>query len=232
MIKYKNGNIKEKKVILDSNSYLVLKYFDDGVLKDSTPYINSKRNGIRRFYFRDEGYSNWVTYKNDTVNGLVWAKYIDETIYYTGEMKDSLRLGEWFFYHENGNLSEYEFLSRAGTSQYLREYDVEGIYLQHDGKALIEFIYMRDTILVDKPYYFEVTLATPPNCKTVFYSTDMKTNGEYSNVVDYGFESNPLVSSVKFNSPGEHVKKFGWAIEDTVTGEIEKGSLTELIFVK
>ena len=129
VIKYKNGNIKEKKVILDSNSYLVLKYFDDGVLKDSTPYINSKRNGIRRFYFRDEGYSNWVTYKNDTVNGLVWAKYIDETIYYTGEMKDSLRLGEWFFYHENGNLSEYEFLSRAGTSQYLREYDVEGIYL-------------------------------------------------------------------------------------------------------
>jgi hypothetical protein len=231
---YKNGNVKEKKIRIDSNKYIVLKYYENGDLKDSTPFVNSLKNGVRKFVFKNEGYINWVTYQNDSIDGLVWAKYNNGNLYYKGKMKkDTTKAEEWFFFNKNGTISSYQYFIRKGleTAQYIRNYDNLGNFIESEGRALIEFTYVTDSVSIDKPYYFEIVLATPPNCKSIFFSFDKDSSGKPINRIDHDFISNPLTSYFNFKKLGQQHKYFMWAIKDTITGQIEKETDSILVFV-
>lgn len=183
-------------------------YFEDGRLKNETPYLNNKKNGLEREY-----------YDNGSLN-------------YNTDWRDGTRVGSSEHYSESGFLMNYDAFDVQGpdTSRldivYYAEYDSIGRVLKQAGSVFGENIYSKHyknqkvVILEDGQHYEDIndlylTLATPPN----FYA-DIDIIINKARLRRSHLTSHTLKVQGAFPGPGDY--------SITITGEL-KNSLRKAI---
>lgn len=163
---YDNGNISKEYDIIDGQIDGVYKeyypnknlkktsYYSKGVLRDSAVnYYDNEQNSISSIeYFLN----------NDTIKKMVYrengSKEKEGFIF-----QNKIRIGNWFFYHKNGVVSQkIEYFNIAG-----KEYVNQGWYYNEQGKELedsgnyITIETQKDTVKVEEPIIFLFSLVKP-----------------------------------------------------------------------
>ncbi|MCD4676400.1 MAG: hypothetical protein K8S18_10455, partial [Desulfobacula sp.] len=93
-------------------------YFPDGSVKQTIPYLNSKKQGLSKEFDNEKNIITLFEYNNDF---LISRERINR------KDKEGLKQGEWKTFHENGNI-HYEITYRNNLLHgYYKEYNKNGI---------------------------------------------------------------------------------------------------------
>lgn len=140
---YPNQNLKK------------LCFYTNGILKDSlVHYYDNKQNSIRSVdYFSDN---------NDTIKKVFFRE--DGSKIKIGHiLQNRIMVGEWFFYHKNGIVSQKIEYLNIGNKEYVNQ----GWYYNEDGKEIedsgnyITIETKSDTVKIEEPLVFLFSLAKP-----------------------------------------------------------------------
>ena len=92
----------------------------------------------------------------DLKDGFYNEYYKDGKLKKTGNYRDDKKIGEWFFYHNNGELLTKKLFDQKGTRGMTSHRDVlrDGLYPEYDkdGNLVIETIYRNEIKILEKQY--------------------------------------------------------------------------------
>jgi hypothetical protein len=179
-----------------------------------------------------DGTSYVVTYKQQG-DSLKWGYYEDGTLYYKSLKKKgfgSFTETESYTYFPNGNIRKYAFFLNDSL-RYFRFYDQNGHPTESDGCALVYLandVTFVDSLNVNEPYFQQLRLAIPPqSTMRILYGNEVAnelTRQLNTDPLDFlPLKENLSGMLVKFEQPGIYHKVLYWSLQDSVTGEIEKG---------
>lgn len=219
---YPNGILMYEEIVLNdsNNTRIVKRYYEDGALKDSVPYLGDNIYGIRKFFDRKENLVYFVEYKDGQKNGQDLAYYSSGSLSYKGQRFEDKQVGEWMFYHPNGKLLTYECFAFTGDRMYIRKYDTTGTLISSNGVGLIDMKVKWDSVEVNQPFDARIFLANPPDCKG---HLEMVKEIDGLPVDIYKINNNEYAINPSFSAPGIYRINSTWLIEDMKTGKSEKG---------
>lgn len=126
---------------LKTTSELVIKKYDNGVIKERGALINNKKNGYWAFYDKEGNLSIEEIYINGKANGAVKIYYYNGNISVIFQIKNGHITGEWISYFENGNIEsrgEFKNDERIGIWYYYIEDGRLNEKIKYkDGKSII-----------------------------------------------------------------------------------------------
>ena len=120
---YENGHLKEETpYINDKRNGVEKEYYESGILKRETPYNNGKTNGIEKIYYESGKLKGEAPFKNDKESGVEKQYYENGTIWYETYYIGDNRNGVEKEYYESGKLKTETYYSK-GKAGIIKNYD-------------------------------------------------------------------------------------------------------------
>lgn len=188
-----------------------------------------------------DGTQHTVTYKTQG-DTLKIGTYEDGSVYYKSLKKkgfNNYTETESFTYFPNGKIRKYAFFLNDSL-RYFRFYDLNGKPAEKGGCALVyldnETLYA-DTLNVNEPYFQQLRLAMPPHAVVrVLYGNEVADEAARNMETDplqfLPSKGNLSGMLVKLEKAGVYDKVLYWSLEDSLTGEIEKGRVWRKFIVE
>ncbi|MFT3739026.1 MAG: hypothetical protein QM786_09725 [Breznakibacter sp.] len=195
--------------------------------------MNCKSNDKEIIQLPD-GTSYTVTYQS-IGDSIRVGRYENGTLYYKSLKYNGLSGAseiESFTYYPNGDIRKYAFFLNDSL-RYYRFYSGKGQFTESGGCGLAyldnDVLYI-DTVVTNEPYFQQLRLVSPPNCKVRVLYGDEVDDEETRDFTTHPLQFLPVKGNysgmlVKFDLEGQFRKVLYWSIEDTVNGGIEKGRI-------
>lgn len=105
---YEDGNLLSQ-VKVDENGLrkgMYRRYYPDGTLAETTPYVAGKREGLQTMYAEDGSKESDTEYSDDKMNGFHKVYFPSGQLQINSVYKDNEIVGIFEKYYENGKLAE------------------------------------------------------------------------------------------------------------------------------
>lgn len=231
---YNKSQIKSIKTFTnpEQTNYRFMAFYRDGLLMDSSIFVEGRINGLRKYYEANSGLLHLENYKNGLLNGPQKAVFSSGISSFEGYRKDNNKVGEWQFYYPNGNLITYEFYDSTGRLKYFKKYDKDGSVLKTDGSGLIDVLAKNTTTNLHEPIRGYAVVALPKG-----YSLRLTISDISSGVNPHPFFEKQITETqinweTVFETPGEKKLLFTLIITEDHTGKEELSTFEKLITVE
>jgi antitoxin component YwqK of YwqJK toxin-antitoxin module len=212
-----NFEMREVIRLADGYEVLILRT-SSGFVLDSIWSKNGIKDGIRMHRNQTDSSLFYYTYNQGRVLGPCSAYDSRRRLIYEGNYRDSIQIGEWSYYHENGVVSSYEYFNDEGRV-YLRSYDTSGVILKNMGEGLLSYKLLDpDSADLGSGYVAEIMCAKPPNSEVILFYGDTTSSDRF----EIEIENNRAIFSKVFDEVGEHVLTFVWGCDDTISRDISR----------
>ncbi|MCD4729336.1 MAG: hypothetical protein K8R74_01960 [Bacteroidales bacterium] len=231
---YNKTQIKSIKTFTnpEQTNYRYMVFYKDGLLMDSSTFVDSKISGLRKYYEISTGLLHLENYKNGVMNGPQKAIFSSGISSFEGYRKDNNKVGEWKFFYPSGKLITYEYYDSTGQLKYFKKYDKNGSILKTDGTGLIEVIAYQTTINLREPVTGYAVIAMPVGCSLRLTISDMTPGVNTQPFFEKQLIKSLITWEKYFVTPGEKQLLFTLIITDERTGEEEQSSFEQLIKVE
>jgi len=100
--------------------------FKNEVLVCCGNYQSGKKNGFWRYFKLINDSKKYVTYKNDTLNGLSQELSIDSILLSQGKYSNGLKSDYWKFFYNNGKIKEQGYFYESFKSGWWQSFESNG----------------------------------------------------------------------------------------------------------
>ena len=161
---YGKNRVKSRTIYLNDRQtdYILINFYEDGILKDSSCYSGGKLNGKRVFFAREEDLLYEEHYSDGILNGIQWAEYSNGVSSFEGYRRNGKMAGLWRFHYPDGKLITYEFYDSTGLLQYFKKYTDQGIAESTKGDGIISLPFLADSTPAGISVGLRLLVATPP----------------------------------------------------------------------
>lgn len=226
-----------------SDKIVVKSYYPDGILYDSATLNNCTKVGLRKMYFKEDEYTRYFHFENDTLNGLDSCVSDDGIVLANGLNLNGVKIKEWIWKNKDGSLLRYEYFDLKGERMYKVNYETKGkpVITGHP-IALLAFVSNKVVIdsLVDNGEIDIISwLATPPNsnCRMFICEVNRVTglfDGNPDLFKQYTIKSRkgePWILKYHFKQKGNVDLLFQYYIKNLENGKEEKATLIKKFYV-
>jgi antitoxin component YwqK of YwqJK toxin-antitoxin module len=216
--KDENGNLQsEIHYINDTLMNGLAKYYyspnPKNVLKDEINFIKGKKDGWYKHYRKDGTLESKTYFKNNTPDGENYWYYEDgipkeETFWKKGKQYGA---GKW--YYKSGKLETFNVTDFYDRVIYVIQYDEQGNKIKEEGvtfspKFVAEYTndsigspIMENFVKVGKEVSIKITVAEPPQTKTIIKMGELNKNNMKKLPID---NYNTAIYKTTFNESGTH----------------------------
>ena len=103
-----NGIPKNKRVLIDKNSYVDYSYYPSGSLKTEQTIVKNKREGDYIRYWKNGEKSDHTCFKNGKEDGPTILYNKEGKIWLKGQYSNGNKTGEWIFHDSDGSVTHKE----------------------------------------------------------------------------------------------------------------------------
>lgn len=172
--KYDNGKIKsEINYINDTiRDGLTKLYYENGILADEIKYKNGINDGWWLHFYETGNLQAKLMFVKGIQHGPAFFYYENGNLEHKEFWRQGQIFGGSYWYFQNGLLENYTSFDFEGNKRYKVEFDSTGKKIRDEGDIIGQIatnsVYdsvkkVSDSIYVSKPFYGDVSVATPPN---------------------------------------------------------------------
>ena len=108
-------------------------YKEDQIVEEGN-YVDNRKTGLWKKYFKNGKLQNEITYKNNRPNGHAKIYYDNGNLKEEGLWKGNKWVGNYKFYHENGSIYQSFAFNTRGKREGTQEYYYDSGQLMIEGK--------------------------------------------------------------------------------------------------
>ncbi len=233
---YKDGSLKSEGLYKnDSIKHGWYKeFYNNGNLKSKAEFKDGLMDGLYIYYTKDGIIESKGYFQKDLPHGKTYWYYADGKIKSESFWVEGKEYGELKLFYPNGYLEKYIVRDSYGDILYIMKWDTTGILIKNEGITMSPHFVANYTsdgtiingnvILAGKEIEVEITVAEPPNSKTVIYIGDLD-KGEITNLKEYPIKNNRVLCYRIYNEPGEYTLVTIGSINNNLNQEIKKDTI-------
>lgn len=207
---YPNKKIKSEGIYLEDDSTKngwYKQYYENGNKEFEGNYVKGKKNGSFINYSEDGFLESKAEYKNGLSDGKVLWYYKNGEVKSESLWRNDEEYGERKFYYFDGKIEKYTVIDFSGKVHYLIKWDSLGNKINEEGYVFSPRYfcdYTNDSIPVNKEISIQITVAQPPNTKTIINIGDVTKDRKLENLKQYPITSNTVTYKKRYDKIGKY----------------------------
>lgn len=214
---YDDDVLVERQRKLKEEGLLIIEKYNDGLLKDSVPFVEGEMEG-RAFWRNENGDYGYVNYVNGVLEGGMVTYGVKGDLKVSGRYVFGAKDGIWRYY-ESGKEVAYEVCKKDSTF-FLWKLGADGNVVRCDGDALNYLVFEPESVKdVGESVMVKMYLASPENTVINATLSVFNCNGEL--VLEHPFpqiKEGKVYMNDKVYCERGNQRMIEWEIVDTING--------------